>query len=87
MADRIPYGAWPRYLNTDQAAAYSGTTRGPFLREVEAGVWPAPVRLRGRSFWDRYLLDQVMNLRSGLDEEPDLGEQEALRAIDEHRTA
>jgi len=85
MAERVPYGAWPRLLNTEQAAAYVGTSRHTFLEEVDDGVWPAPVALRGREFWDRSLLDQALDDRSGsADEQP--GEAEALRAIHDHRT-
>ena len=84
MVERVPYGAWPRMLSVEQAAAYVGTSRQTFLKEVEAGVWPAPARLRGRDFWDRVLLDQAQDVRSGLGRE--LGEEAAMRAIDEHRT-
>ena len=80
-AARIPYGAWPRMLNTEQAAAYVGASRPSFKTEVEAGFWPAPIILRGREFWDRAALDEALNARSGLDAEP--GEREALEAIHE----
>ncbi len=85
MADRIPYGAWPRLLKTEQAASYVGVGRQKFLDEVEVGIWPSP-DLRGKQpFWDRVLLDQAQDARSGLDNEP--GEQQALEAINEHRKA
>ena len=86
MAERVPYGAWPRLLNTDRSAGYVGeTSRATFLKEVEDGIWPQPTVLRGRKFWDRALLDQALDARSGIaDEEP--GEAEAMRAIHEHRT-
>ena len=85
MAERIPYGAWPRMLKTEQAAAYVGDGRTKFLAEVEAGVWPEPEVRGGRKFWDRVLLDQAQDARSGLASEP--GEEKALRAIHEHRAA
>ena len=71
-------------LNTDQSAAYVGTSRHTFLKEVDAGVWPAPEELREREFWDRVLLDQAQDVRSGLGCEP--GEEAAMRAIHGHRT-
>ncbi len=82
MAERIPYGAWPRMLNTEQASAYVGTSRHTFLKEVDRGVWPTPVKLRDRDFFDRVLLDQAQDVRSGLGGEP--GEEAAMRAIHEH---
>ena len=82
MAERIPYGAWPRMLNTDQGAAYVGTSRNTFLKEVDDGVWPAPEKMRGREFFDRVLLDQAQDVRSGLGGGP--GEEAAMRAIHEH---
>ncbi len=85
MAERIPYGAWPRMLNTEQAAAYVGTSRNTFLEEVDSGVWPVPIALRGRKFWDRVLLDQAQDVRSGLGGGP--GEEAAMRAINEYRTS
>ena len=84
-AARIPLGAWPRMLNRDQSSAYVGTSQPTFLAEVKAGIWPSPTILRDREFWDRALLDEALNVRSGLDAEP--GEKEALEAIDEHRKA
>ncbi len=71
-------------LNTEQASAYVGTSRHTFLEEVDNGVWAAPVKLRGRKFWDRVLLDQAQDVRSGLGCEP--GEEAAMRAIHGHRT-
>ena len=78
---RIPLGAWPRMLFTEQAGAYVGTSRPTFKAEVKAGIWPPPIILRGREFWDRATLDEALNARSGLDAEP--GEREALEAIHE----
>ena len=80
---RIPY--WPRMLKTEQAGSYVGVGRQKFLEEVEVGIWPQP-DIRGKQpFWDRVLLDQAQDARSGLDNEP--GEQQALEAIHEHRKA
>ncbi len=57
-------------LNTEQATAYVGTSRSTFLEEVDRGVWPGPIELQGRKFWDRVLLDQAQDVRSGLGGEP-----------------
>ena len=85
MVERIPYGAWPRMLITDRAAAYVGAGRQTFLDDVKKGIWPAPETRGRRSLWDRVLLDRAQDARSGMDHEP--GEADALRALNEHRTA
>ena len=85
MTANMPYGAWPRCLGADQAAAYVGVSRNKFLAEVDAGIWPLPDIRGGRKVWDRLLLDRAQDERSGLNAEP--GEADALRALNEHRTA
>lgn len=66
----LPY--WPRLLSRDQAARYVGVSATQFSKEVAAGRWPAPERrgpagtCSGRLLWDRVLLDQRQDERSGL---------------------
>lgn len=49
-----------RFLSLSEAAAYVGVGQDLFAAEVEAGMWPRPLR-RGRTgrrlTWDRKLLD------------------------------
>ena len=58
-AARIPYGAWPRGLSAEQAAAYRGVSRNKWLAEVEAGMWPKPETSGGRVIWDRARIDEA----------------------------
>ena len=80
MTADIPYGAWPRCLGADRAAAYLGVSKNKFLAEVEAGIWPLPDARGARKLWDRACLDHAQDNRSGLDAES--GEAAALRAIE-----
>lgn len=61
-----PSGALPRLLSRDQAAFYVGVSVNTFMREVGAHVWPAGQRRGERILWDRALLDDVIDARSGL---------------------
>jgi hypothetical protein len=72
----IPEGAWPRGLSADEAAAYVGLSRNTFLRQVEEGLWPDPIKIgkrtsrhreiAGRVIWDRHRLDLALDQLSGL---------------------
>ena len=57
---------WPRLLSRVQSAAYVGVSPGTFDKEVGAGYWPPGERRGGRITWDRVLLDQYQDARSGL---------------------
>lgn len=57
---------WPRWLRLELAAAYVGVSRTLFLREVDTGVWPAADHRGGVVAWDRKLLDEASDKRSGL---------------------
>lgn len=65
MRDAIPYGAWPRGLGLERAAAYAGVSPNKFLSEVEAGLWPKPETRGGRKIWDRVQLDRAWDRRQG----------------------
>ena len=60
---RIPYGAWPRGLNLEMAAAYRGVSPNKFLAEMDAGLWPKPETSGGRKIWDRRLIDEAWDQR------------------------
>jgi predicted DNA-binding transcriptional regulator AlpA len=47
----------PRGMSAERAAAYLGFSRSSFLRLVDEGVMPPPVRIRGVVTWDRLDLD------------------------------
>ena len=71
MPDRIPYGAWPRGLSAEQAAAYVGVSRNKFLAEVEAGTWPPANERGGRRVWDRQKIDQAWDENGGCESKRD----------------
>jgi hypothetical protein len=58
--------AWPRFLATDDAAAYLGVTAQEFLAEVGHNAWPAPQMRAGRPMWDRAALDLRADAMSAL---------------------
>ncbi len=60
---RMPYGAWPRGLNCDQAAAYAGVCPNTFLTEVQKGLWPKPEARGHRKIWDRCRMDEAWDRR------------------------
>ena len=60
---RIPFGAWPRGLSEDQAAAYVGVSHNKFVAEVEAGLWPKAERRGGRKIFDRERIDEAWDRR------------------------
>ena len=69
-AARIPYGAWPRGLGGDQAAAYAGVSLNKFLTEVDQGLWPEPETRGGRKVWDRNRLDEAWDRRRETEDDP-----------------
>lgn len=54
--ERLP--GWPKWLCLELAAAFVGVAPGAFLKEVAAGIWPAPWRRGGHGVptWDRDLI-------------------------------
>jgi predicted DNA-binding transcriptional regulator AlpA len=54
-------GVWPRGLSSHQGAAYFGISRTMFLELVDSGELPKPLRLRGRTIWDRHELDETFS--------------------------
>lgn len=69
MSDALPF--WPRYLRREDAARYVGVPVATFTREVEAGMWPAPIARGVRApsrgavlTWDRLALDRAADALS-----------------------
>ena len=69
-ATRMPYGAWPRGLSVDQAAAYAGVSPNKFLAEVEQGLWPKPETRGRRKIWDRCEIDEAWDQRHQSEDDP-----------------
>jgi excisionase family DNA binding protein len=59
LSDQMAYP--PRAMRLDRAAAYLGISDSTFLRLVDDGTLPQPVRLGGAVTWDRYALDAAYN--------------------------
>ena len=70
-AARIPYGAWPRGLSGDQAAAYAGVSLNKFLAEMDQGLWSEPETRGGRKIWDRQEIDDAWDRRRETEGESD----------------
>ena len=47
----------PRTLRAERAAAYLSMSTSSFLKLVEEGVMPKPVKIKGMTMWDRHDLD------------------------------
>ena len=60
----------PHAMRVEQAAAYLSMSRASFLRLVEDGVMPVPVRVKGMTMWDRYDLDAAFDDLKRGDGEP-----------------
>jgi hypothetical protein len=52
-------------LPADWAALYMGVSRSKFLSRVDAHIYPAPTRDGGNTLWDRKILDEYLDDRSG----------------------
>lgn len=59
LADHLAYQ--PRALRADRAAAYLSLSTSAFLRLVDDGVMPQPVRIHGIVAWDRLDLDAAFD--------------------------
>jgi predicted DNA-binding transcriptional regulator AlpA len=69
LADDLCYP--PRAMRDHQAAAYLGMSRSSFLRLVEEGTMPAPIKLKGMTIWDRLDLDSAFeDVKDGSGGEP-----------------
>jgi predicted DNA-binding transcriptional regulator AlpA len=59
LADHLAYP--PRAMRAERAAAYLSMSPAAFLRLVDAGTMPAPVRVGGITMWDRLDLDAALD--------------------------
>lgn len=68
LADSLAYP--PRALRVERAAAYLSVSVSTFLRLVEEGVLPKPVRIGDTVVaWDRFELDEAFeHLKTGDDQ-------------------
>lgn len=78
--------AWPRWLNKEFAAAYTGRVGKDgeikvrtFLKEVREGKWPpAGDKSRNELYWDRLALDRASDSISSSDHVSDSAGRELL---------
>jgi predicted DNA-binding transcriptional regulator AlpA len=47
-------------MRADRAAAYVGMSKSEFLKLVDAGVMPKPLKIGAMSIWDRLALDMAV---------------------------
>ncbi len=47
----------PRLMSVDEAARYVGLGRTKFLDMIDAGIFPRPKNVGGKTLWDRIALD------------------------------
>jgi predicted DNA-binding transcriptional regulator AlpA len=66
LADDLAYP--PRAMRADRAAAYLSMSQSAFLRLVEEGLMPKPVKIKGMSTWDRLELDTAYENFKGDDD-------------------
>jgi predicted DNA-binding transcriptional regulator AlpA len=59
LSDQMAYP--PRAMRAERAAAYLSMSRAAFLRLVEDGTMPAPVKIKGIVLWDRLELDAAFD--------------------------
>jgi predicted DNA-binding transcriptional regulator AlpA len=64
-----------RGLNREEAAKYIGVSPSFFDSLVKSGDMPKPVRMKSRTVWDRYRLDEYFEELSS----PQDNERDALR--------
>jgi predicted DNA-binding transcriptional regulator AlpA len=76
----------PRAMRDQQAAAYLGMSRASFLRLVEEGVMPAPIKVKGMTMWDRLDLDDAFEeLKHGNGEPTENTVHRRLRELQDAR--
>jgi predicted DNA-binding transcriptional regulator AlpA len=76
LSDAMNYP--PRAFRAERAAAYLGISEATFLRLVDAGELPQPVRKRGIVSWDRFELDAAYENWKDAGKRSDLTVQEVL---------
>jgi predicted DNA-binding transcriptional regulator AlpA len=69
--DDLPTSLPPRGLSRVQAAAYVGISPSLFDEMVKDGRMPKPVRINGRTIWDRLKLDEAFAALSDEDRKGD----------------
>jgi excisionase family DNA binding protein len=53
--------AWlPRAMRAEQAAEYLSMSRSSFLKLVDEGKMPKPIKIGAMSTWDRYDIDAAL---------------------------
>jgi predicted DNA-binding transcriptional regulator AlpA len=66
MGKQLPTAYPPRAMRVERAAAYLDISPAAFLRLVDDGVLPKPIKIRGMVTWDRLDLDAAYeDLKSG----------------------
>jgi predicted DNA-binding transcriptional regulator AlpA len=64
LADSLAYP--PRAMRADRAAAYLSLSESFFLKLVDEGLMPQPVKIKGAVTWDRCELDAAFeNFKDG----------------------
>jgi predicted DNA-binding transcriptional regulator AlpA len=69
--DVLPTSCPPRGLSRVQSAAYVGISASLFDVMVKDGRMPKPVRINGRTVWDRLRLDEAFAALSEEDRKGD----------------
>lgn len=79
-------GLVPIGLDVDEAAAYVGMTPRTFRAAVEDGLYPPPMRVKGRKqVWNRLALEAALGAQRA-EHDPIMGEiDRALRAANPQR--
>jgi predicted DNA-binding transcriptional regulator AlpA len=67
LQDELAYP--PRAMRADQAAAYLSISRSTFLKSVDEGKMPKPIRIDGITLWDRLALDVAFEDLSAVEDE------------------
>lgn len=66
----LPPSCPPRGLNREEAAEYVGVSPTMFDRLVQEGKIPCPIRVNGRTIWDRHKLDAWFAAQDEADKNP-----------------
>ena len=60
----LPAGLAPRGLSRVEAASYVGVSPCTFDRMIKDGLMPKPLRVYGRTIWDRHAIDDAFGALS-----------------------